>query len=286
VGLTRHGVRFLLHCRSKGVDFSESAMIGRQGLHLSKSELRACFAKSGSKLSSEDAERAFIDASSYAEPLFKLLGAASIESLDVSAYEGATHVVDFNVPAPAAFANRYSVVVDSGSLEHVFNYPQGLKNAMQMVRLGGHLILITPTHSLSGHGFYQLSPEVFFRALGATNGYEAPEVLICSTIKDAWYRVADPAAVSARVRLDSKLLSDHLFVVARRVASVPIFAEWPQQSDYSAAWTENTGKSGDSSFARLKERLRGSRHRIPTPLLRIYQRLMDPKPQRLTRVRL
>ena len=261
-------------------------MIGRQGLHLSKSDLRACFAKSGSKLSSDDAERAFTEGASYAEPLFRLLGASSIESLDASGYEGATHVVDFNVPVAAAFAKRYSAVVDSGSLEHVFNYPQGLKNAMEMVRVGGHLILITPTHSLSGHGFYQLSPEVFFRALCERNGYEAPEVLICSTIKDAWYRVADPAAVSARVRLGGKLLTDHLFVVSKRIASVPIFAEWPQQSDYSAAWTGDGGAGGSSALARFKERLRASRHRIPTPLLRIYQRLMDPRPQKLTRVRL
>jgi hypothetical protein len=286
VGLTRHAVRFLLHCRASGVDFGSSAMIGRQALHLSKAELRSCFAKSGKRMSSEDAERVFTAASGYAEPLFELLGAASVESLDVSDYEEATHVVDFNVALPALFASRYSAVVDSGSLEHVFNYPQGLKNAMEMVRVGGHLILITPTHSLSGHGFYQLSPEVFFRALCERNGYDAPEVLICSTLKDAWYRVADPAVVSARIRLGGKLLTDHLFIVSKRVVSVPIFAEWPQQSDYSAAWSENDDKSGASAFARLRERLRGSRHRIPTPLLRLYQRLMDPKPQKLTRVRL
>jgi len=286
LGLTRHAVRFLLHCRSGGVDFSAGAMIGRQALHLSMAELRSCFAKSGAKLAVEDAERVFTEASGFAEPLFKLLGAAGIESFDASSYEGATHVVDFNVPLPEAFKGRYSAVVDSGSLEHVFNYPQGLKNAMEMVRPGGHLVLITPTHSLSGHGFYQLSPEVFFRALCAANGYEPPQVLICSTIKDAWYRVADPAAVAARVRLGGKLLTDHLFVVSRRTAAVPIFAEWPQQSDYSSHWVKNGAGSGTSKVSKLLERLRANKHRIPTPLLRAYQRLMTRTPQSLTRVRL
>ena len=286
MGLTRHSVRFLLHCRTGGVDFAATAMIGRQALHLSRAELRACFAKSGPKLAVEDAERVFTEAAGFAEPLFKLLGAAGVESFDASAYEGATHIVDFNVALPEEFKSRYSAVVDSGSLEHVFNYPQGLKNAMEMVRPGGHLILITPTHSLSGHGFYQLSPEVFFRALTGANGYEPPQVLICSTIKDAWYRVADPAAVAARVRLDGKLLTDHLFVVARRAAAVPVFAEWPQQSDYSAHWAHDGAGSGSSALSKLKARLRANRHRIPTPLLRAYQRLMTRTPRSLTRVRL
>jgi hypothetical protein len=276
----------LLHCRAGGVEFGASAMIGRQALHLSMAELRSCFAKSGSKLAVEEAERVFTQASGFAEPLFGLLGAAGIESFDASAYEGATHIVDFNAALPEEFRSRYSAVVDSGSLEHVFNYPQGLKNAMEMVRPGGHLILITPTHSLSGHGFYQLSPELFFRALCETNGYERPEVLICSTIKDAWYRVADPAAVAARVRLDGKLLTDHLFVLAKRTAVVPIFAEWPQQSDYSAHWMQSGAGSKSSALSKLLERLRTNRHRIPTPLLRAYQRLITRTPQSLTRVRL
>jgi hypothetical protein len=278
-------VRFLLHCRASGADFSATAMIGRQALHLSMAELRASFAKSGSKLHLEDAGRAFTESGGFAEPLFRLLGAASIESLDASDYEGATHIVDFNMPLSDAFKGRYSAVVDSGSLEHVFNYPQALKNAMEMVRPGGHLILITPTHSLSGHGFYQLSAELFFRALCRDNGYDTPEVLISSTMNDRWYRVADPAAVAGRVLLGGRLLTDHLFVVSKRLARAPIFARWPQQSDYSSAWASKEGASG-SALSSLKARLRANRHRIPSPLLRLYRRLTDPSVQRLTRIRL
>jgi hypothetical protein len=285
VGLTRHGVRFLLHCRSSGVDFEDCAMIGRQSLHLSMAQLRASFAKSGSILSAAEADGVFTEESHYAEPLFKRLGAQRIESFDASHYENATHVVDFNLPLPAPFSNRYSAVIDGGSLEHVFNYPQALKNAMEMVRVGGHLMLITPTHSLSGHGFYQLSAELFFRALSPVNGYEVPQVLVCSTTKDAWYSVADPATVAGRVLLGGRL-TDHLFVVSRRVATAAIFANWPQQSDYSATWQDNGDAPNPSTPPALKARLRANRHRIPSSLLWLYHRLTARAPQGLTRVRL
>jgi hypothetical protein len=284
MGLTRHGVRFLLHCRANGADFGVVAMIGRQTLHLSMGELRASFARIGSKLPAADADRLFTEDSHYAEPLFRLLGAKSIESFDASPYEHATHVTDFNVPLPEGFHGRYSVVIDGGSLEHIFNYPQGLKNAMEMVRPGGHLILITPTHSLSGHGFYQLSAEVFFRALSAANGYETPQVLVGSKNGEAWYRVADPATVAARVLVARRSFTDHLFIVSRRVTKAQIFAEWPQQSDYSSLWAANGGASEDPGG--LKARLRANRHRIPASLLRAYHRLTNRAPQGLTRVRL
>jgi hypothetical protein len=261
-------------------------MIGRQTLHLSAAELRATFAKAGSPLSSSDAERVFTEDSFYAETLFGLLGAREIESFDASEYEHATHVADFNAPLPDSFKSRYSAVLDGGSLEHVFNYPQGLKNAMEMVRPGGHLMLIAPTHSLSGHGFYQLSAEVFFRTLCAENGYAPPQVLTCSTTRDAWYSVSDPATVAGRVLLGGRFLADHLFVVAKRTNEMPIFANWPQQSDYSSAWVNNGAGASNPLGAGLRGRLRANRHRIPAPLLRIYHRLTSRSPKGLTRVHL
>lgn len=286
MGLTRHGVRFLLHCRSTGVDYADFAMIGRQTLHLNVAELRAAGGKGGLQLSRTEAEHLFTDDSEYAEPFFRCLGATSISSFDASPYERATHVADFNSPLPDTFLNRYSAVLDGGSLEHVFNYPQGLKNAMQMVRPGGHLLLITPTHSLSGHGFYQLSPELFFRAFSAENGYGAPQVLVCSTKRDTWYSVADPSVVRGRVLLDGKSLTDHLFIVSKRLSNAPIFARWPLQSDYSSMWGRAEERVAAPMFSGIKDRLRANRHRIPAPLLRAYRRWTARDPQGLTRIRL
>jgi hypothetical protein len=251
------------------VDFGDCATIGRQALYLNVAELRKAFKRSGNRLTPHETDSVFSGETSYAEPLLRLLGAKTVDSFDASAYESATIVADFNNVLSNEHKEKYSAVIDGGSLEHVFNYPQGLRNAMEMVRPGGHLILITPTHSRSGHGFYQVSPELFHRTLCETNGYAAPEVLVSSSRGRAWYRVVDPADVGGRIVINPKLYSDHLFVFARRLRSVPIFATWPQQSDYASAWKGLTPQRPE----RLKARVRALRHRIPRPFLQIYARL-------------
>lgn len=264
------------------MDFSDCATIGRQGLHLSASELRDAFARHGKPLSQADADLVFRTASHYAEPLLFRLGAASVDSFDASSYESATFIADFNEPLPDTHKARYTVVIDGGSLEHVFNYPQALRNAMEMVRPGGHLVLITPTHSRSGHGFYQLSPELFFRALCDDNGYNPPELVIGGSTRDRWYRVPDPASVGGRVLINSKLYSDHLFVVARRQRVTPIFTVWPQQSDYTAAWMRPNELH--LPIAGVKGYFRANRQRIPRSLLRLYHAVFRSGSGRLPQI--
>jgi hypothetical protein len=284
VGFSKNAVEFLLHCRSRGVDFSSCATIGRQVLYLNAAELRTVFARAGQVISADEANEIFQSGGNYAEPMLRLLGGKSIHSYDASAYEEATIVTDFNDPLDASHKGLYSAVVDGGSLEHVFNYPQGLKNAMEMVRPGGHLILITPTHSRSGHGFYQLSAELFHRVLSDVNGYDAPETLVASTKGNAWYNVPDPVTVRGRVIVNPKTYSDHLFVLARRSSVMPIFAAWPQQSDYAAAWVRTETQA--NAAPGMKGYLRANRHRIPRPLLRLHAWLSNSRTRALRRVRL
>jgi hypothetical protein len=41
MGLSVNGTQFILYAKTQGVDYTRTAMIGRQGLHLTASELRA-----------------------------------------------------------------------------------------------------------------------------------------------------------------------------------------------------------------------------------------------------
>jgi hypothetical protein len=79
--------------------------------------------------------------------------------------------------------------LDGGTTEHVFNFPTALTNAMQMVETGGHLVIITGGNNFCGHGFYQFSPELFYRALSAENGFEMKR-LIAAEVGGNWYEVA------------------------------------------------------------------------------------------------
>ena len=129
----------LLCCAKKlGVDFSETVTIGRQVVGgppdviasilgvIGISRKQACGALQGR----------------FAEPLFALFGARQVSSIDASNYEGASFIQDLNQPLPTSLTNRFSLVHDGGTIEHVFNVPQAFKNCMEMVRIGGHFIQV------------------------------------------------------------------------------------------------------------------------------------------------
>lgn len=157
MGFDINGIRLLVKTRALGVDFSEVAMLGRQGLHISERDLQKIFIENGVKAAAADVLAA---RGGYAEPLLTALGAKRADSIDASAYEHATIIHDMNDPIPADMKGGYSLVIDGGTLEHVFNFPMAIRNCLKMERPGGHFIGITPANNFLGHGFYQFSPEL------------------------------------------------------------------------------------------------------------------------------
>jgi len=129
--------------------------------------------------------------------------------------------------------------LDGGTLEHVFNLPVALENVMRMTNIGGDLLLTPPANNHCGHGFYQLSPELFFRVFVRENGFELMRIYMHTGGKS--YHVADPAEIHQRVQLLNSRAAV-LMVHARKIAPVPAKLQIPQQSDYIAAWS--TGERG------------------------------------------
>lgn len=236
------GIRFLLHARKRGVAFGEVATLGRQTLLASRAEL-AALAPDFPPHEPAQRETVLAAAGGFAEPLLRLLGARAITSFDVSDFEGATVRHDFNLPLPEDHDARFDTVIDAGSLEHVFQFPVAMANLMRLVKPGGHLVLITPTNHFSGHGFFQFSPELFYRVLAPENGFQVQAMLATELFPDSfWYAVPDPAAVRGRVIINS-CCETYLCVLAVRTRVCPIFASPPQQSDYSALW-QGSGAGG------------------------------------------
>jgi hypothetical protein len=172
----------------------------------------------------------------YSEGFFKFLGSKSIDSLDYSNYEGANVLHDMNLPIPENFKARYQTVLESGSIEHIFNFPVAIANCMEMVAEGGHLIIITPVNNIMGHGFYQFSPEVFYRILNEKNGFEMERMFIFEySPEEKWYSVEDPKKMKQRVELMNSSAT-YLCVSAKRTKILPVLVQSPQQSDYEDAW--------------------------------------------------
>jgi hypothetical protein len=235
MGVDTHALRLLCDSRKNGISFSSTMMIGRQRYYALKvSDLCGAL-----NITSQDASALYEQ--NYIEPLLERLGATRIESLDNSAYEQATIIHDLNEPISEHLKASFTCVFDGGAIEHVFNFPQAIRNCMEMVAIGGHFLGVTVANNFAGHGFYQFSPELYYRVFSTDNGYVVEDMLLCESDPGApWYRVEDPAALGRRVELINSRPT-YIMVVARRVNEVKIFNVTPQQSDYTAMWGRRKG---------------------------------------------
>jgi hypothetical protein len=260
MGITKQDVTYLFHAKTKGVDFSSIAMLGRLVLYADKSDLESCEAKyrNASKSSSQ-----VVFKDKYSEPFFEMLGANQVESIDYSDYEQATIIHDLNKPMPETMNQKFSCIVDGGTIEHVFNYPIAVKSCMNAIKVGGHFVGITPANNQMGHGFYQFSPELIYRVFSEENGFEIVQMLVSADVSDGeqqeWYDVADPKKVNSRVMLvNNRPLT--LRFIAKKVAQKEVFQSAPQQSDYATTWnrheaitTNDTSKSGGTLSLLVKK---------------------------------
>lgn len=239
MGLDTNGIRFLLYAKKNNIEFGKTLTLGRQSYQLHPQELRAILKENG--FSEVDISGLTTDYT-YAEPLLKRLGALEVQSIDASDYESATRIHDMNNPIPESLIQQFDTVLDAGTLEHIFNFPNAIKNCMEMIKPGGHFLGITCANNFSGHGFYQFSPELFFRVFSEDNGFETIKMfLVINEPGKYWYEITDPKKIRKRIIFENSKQS-YLYIIARRTSISPIFAVTPQQSDYEhLAWTGENG---------------------------------------------
>src|SRR5258708_31593691 len=92
-------------------------MVGRQGLHLRKRDLKDSFEAFGYAVDDELIDAIFTKSDGYAEQLLTCLGAKAVHSFDNSAYEGATHLHDMNTRLPDEVKEQYTTVLDGSVFE-------------------------------------------------------------------------------------------------------------------------------------------------------------------------
>jgi hypothetical protein len=252
MGLDINTVEFLVAARKQGAQFGDALMIGRQDLNVYPAKMREVLARAGLP---QDLFAPGAADTGFAEPVFKALGARSISSLDASAFEGAEFVHDLNQPVGDALKQRFDLVFDGGTLEHVFNFPVALQNCMEMVREGGRFVTHTVANNWCGHGLYQFSPELFYTVLNEDNGFEVERmVLHVVGPYGRWYEVANPREIRSRVELFNSFPLQ-LLVQARRTRIVPLFRTTPQQNDYAVRWENQPAAAKPVAFAATRPRL-------------------------------
>jgi SAM-dependent methyltransferase len=259
MGVDLNGIQLLIEAQKRGVSFKRMASLGRQGLYVNRHELISVLREAGYAMPQDCVRRLMDPTTKYAEDFFRLLGAKEIVAIDASDYEGAQIVHDMNRPVPDSLVSCFDVVLDGGTLEHVFDFATALRNAAQMVRPDGLLISYTMANNFCGHGFYQFSPELFYRFLCPKNGYSMERCIVWEDIPASrFYSVPDPESVQSRIEFTSDT-GTYMMVQAKRVGDVSRDFI-PQQSDYVRLWDEpaEAARAG-SAIAKLKAALKRSR---------------------------
>lgn len=229
MGLNVASIKYLMLMKEKfSINFNRFAMLGRQELIISDSDLdRLC-----SVIGFTDNIETLKGKDGFSENILaRLFRCDKIDSIDYSDYEGATVCLDLNEPISPEHDECYDLVLDGGTLEHIFNYPVALQNAMRMCSVGGYLILMTPSNNYNGHGFYQFSPDLFKDVLG-NNGFEIKDISYIEEYGEAVY-------VSYRVGgIDEKRINKRkasLYVCAQKKENTPIKLS-AQQSKWFVWW--------------------------------------------------
>lgn len=247
MGINTSFARLLARAKTQGTVFSDTLTIGRQSLTIPSQEVPGLASQLGLTAFANIAE------DSFAEGFLKsFLCASSVRSMDYSAYQDADIVHDLNQPIPDELRGAFDTLIDGGSIEHIFDIKQVLSNYMGLVKRNGNIFLMTTANNLCGHGFYQFSPEFFYRVFDPSNGFETLEVaLIESPLLSVersrhtlCFHANDPSVVGKRIQLVN-CRPTMIFVHAQKTSDIEPFSNPPLQSDYSEVkWETKRIESG------------------------------------------
>src|SRR5262249_36459999 len=125
-------------------------------------------------------------------------------------------------------------VIDSRSLQHIYNVSQPFANVSALCVVGGQILHALPANNQCGHGFWQFSPELFYSLYSEANGYRETRVFIANTVDEThWYEVKPPANGGR-----AEVMSPTPLVVLVRTKKDGPLRQDVQQSDYAHVWKD------------------------------------------------
>lgn len=195
MGLLKPTLRFLAREHRRKPFGGAALLLGRQCVYAGPSDVRRMLNEEGvdartepdpSLLTSNIPQwRGTPQAANISDVGFlSLLGLETVQAMDCSDFEDAEIVADLNQPVTDDLQNRFDLIIDGGTVEHVFDVRQSLKNIAQMLKPGGRAVHITPTNNYVNHGFIQCSPTLFIDYYVA-NGFTDLQVYV---VEEIWRR--------------------------------------------------------------------------------------------------
>lgn len=258
MGLGRSAIALLLEEAALRPFSGKIATLGRQTIGANAEQIKAEFKRFGVVPRHEPT--AVTD-----DQLFRMMGFSGVESFDNDDYEKATHILDLNQNSmPQEILGQFDVVLDGGTLEHVFHVPNAMRNALSLLKPGGRIIFLSPSTNHVDHGFYMFSPTLFMDYL-LTNGFSIQTfyfIRYSLNSRKKWRAYAyerDSFRHFSIGSLDSRPYMN--FVVATKIPGATI-DKIPQQTFYLDQWASKTVLRTTGRFARLEALL----SRIPGAL--------------------
>ena len=179
---------------------------------------------------------------------FKRLGASEVYSLDASDFEGADFIHDLNVvPNPEELKGRFDLIINWGTMEHGFHFPNVLENIFDMLKVGGRIIHYSPVNAYE-HGFYSFSPS-FFNQYYLKNKFILIQSLLFRgtyTNRESYCEVAECSLGSAGILYPGiESLDSRLYMVFFIEEKTPDSRKdlIPTQGLYEAEWGNSPPKN-------------------------------------------
>ena len=147
--------------------------IGSQELQLKKEDLKQLFDNAGLK---SDLVEKYPNINNWPEKprcsskfFYESLGIKEYQSIDINADYGAI-AHDLNKPfEDRSKFNKFDIVTDYGSCEHVFNIAECYRTMHNLTKLGGYIIIDQAV--LKGNGYFRFDAS-FFEGIAAANSYK------------------------------------------------------------------------------------------------------------------
>lgn len=166
-------------------------VLGKQDTYMSWESLQYMALKLGALLTSLPEEEIELSPKPWSvtsryitdTTFFKALGFSRVDSMDYSDYEGADLIHDLNHIVPEKYFDSYDAIYDGGTCEHIFHVPNFLTSVCLMLRINGRIIHDNPSAGLIDHGFYNISPTLYYDYYNA-NGFEINKLSVFRQDKD------------------------------------------------------------------------------------------------------
>lgn len=183
MGLSRAAIAYLMN-EGKRREFTGSVLtLGVQGVFMTEEQYETLARDIGFKLAPAPAKPGkapLFEGRISSDYALTRLGFQEVVATDVDGFEEADFLFDLNDDdIPDAHRAKYDLVIDSGTLEHVFNVPNALRNIVNFASDGGRILHLAPSSNHIDHGFYMFSPTLFWDFYSANE----QEIISCELFR-------------------------------------------------------------------------------------------------------